>query len=137
MYCTVEQLINWFGEPELIQRTDREPVTGSINQTVLAEAMATAERQIDGYLRSVYPLPLPAEVIAASSLPEICGDIVRGVLFKGIENEQVRQAYKDAIAWLKDVQAKRVTLGAMDQTVVETGSVKVAQGQSNINWSSY
>lgn len=137
MYCTQEQLINWFGEQELIQRTDREPFVGVINQTVLDEAIATAERKIDGYLRSVYPLPLADAVITSSGLPEICGDIVRGILFKGIENEQVRIAYKDAIAWLKDVQAKRVTLGATDETVAETGTVAVYNGVSRVNWASF
>lgn len=136
-YCTPGQLINWFGEQELIQRTDREPFVGVINQPVLDEAIATAGKKIDGYLRSVYPLPLSPEVIASSGLPEICGDIVRGILFKGIENEPVRIAYIDAMNWLKDVQAKKVTLGESDETVAETGTSVIRQGQSRFNWDSF
>lgn len=137
MYCTFEQLIDWFGEQELIQRTDREPHTGTINQPVLDAAIDAAGKKIDGYLRSVYPLPLSAELIASSGLAEICADIVRGILFKGIENEPVRIAYKDAINWLKDVQAKKVTLGEADSTVAETGAAAIVQGQSRFNWDSY
>jgi len=137
MYCTLEQLINWFSEQELIQRTDREPFVGVINEPVLDEAIAAAGKKIDGYLRSVYPLPLSAALIASSGLPEICGDIVRGILFKGIENEPVRIAYKDALAWLKDVQAKRVTLGEADETVVDTGTATIRQGESSVNWDSF
>lgn len=136
-YCTLDQLIRWFGEQELIQRTDREPFTGTINQEVLDEAMTAAGNLIDGYLRTVYLLPLSPELIESSGLPSICGDIVRGILFKNIENEPVRTAYKDAINWLKDVQAKKVTLGKQDQTVVETGGSVFRQGQSSVNWDSY
>ncbi len=137
MYCTTEQLITWFSEQELIQRTDREPFTGAIGQTVLDEAISAASRLVDGYLRSVYPLPLADEVVASSPLPEICGDIVRYTLYKGITNEEVAARYKDAIAWLRDVQAKRVTLGAADETVAEIGSVTIAQSVSRVDWDSY
>ncbi|MGZ8181461.1 MAG: gp436 family protein [Methylobacter sp.] len=137
MYCTEDQLIKWFGEQELIQRTDREPFTGVINQEVLDEAIVSAGKKIDGYLRSVYPLPLSSALIASSGLPEICGDIVRGILFKGIENEPVRSAYKDAIAWLKDVKAKNVTLGEADETIVETGTAAFYQGKSRFNWDNF
>jgi phage gp36-like protein len=137
MYCTLDNLINWFGEPELIQRTDREPFTGVMNQTVLDEAIAAAGKKIDGYLRSAYALPLSAQMIASSGLPEICGDIVRGILFKNIDNEPVRLAYKDAIAWLKDVQAKKVTLGEADETVAEIGAAVMRPGQSKVNWESF
>ncbi|MCF7964212.1 MAG: DUF1320 domain-containing protein [Methylobacter tundripaludum] len=136
-YCTTDQLINWFGELELIQRTDREPFVGVINQPVLDAAITAAGKKIDGYLRSVYPLPLSDALIASSGLPEICGDIVRGILFKGIENEPVRIAYKDAINWLKDVQAKKVTLGKSDETVAETGASVIRQGQSRFNWDTF
>jgi phage gp36-like protein len=137
MYCTTEQLISWFGEPELIQRTDREPFTGTINQTVVDEAIDAAGKKIDGYLRTAYPLPLSDALIASSGLAEICGDIVRGILYKNIDNEPIRAAYKDAINWLKDVQAKKVTLGEQDQTVTETGASVIRQGQSRFNWESF
>lgn len=137
MYCTIEQLINWFGEQELIQRTDREPFVGVINQTVLEEAIAAAGKKIDGYLRSVYPLPLSDVMIVSSCLPEICGDMVRYTLYKDIANEEVEKRYKEAMAWLRDVQAKRVTLGEADETVVETGTAAFYQGKSRINWDNF
>jgi phage gp36-like protein len=137
MYITTEQLINLFGEQELIQRTDSLPYTGAINQTVLDEAINLAERKIDGYLRSAYTLPLSAELIASSSLPETCGDIVRYALYHDMATDEVIRRYKDALAWLKDVQAGRVTLGAVDNTVAPTGNVIVVQGVSGIKWDSY
>lgn len=137
MYITTEQLINLFGEQELIQRTDRPPFTGAINQVVLDEAIDKAERKIDGYLRSVYSLPLSAELIAGSSLPETCGDIIRYALYHDMATDEVIRRYKDAIAWLKDVQAKRVTLGAVDTTVAPTGNMVIKQGVSGIDWSTF
>ncbi len=137
MYCTTEQLISWFGELELIQRTDREPFTGVINQTVLDEAIDAAGKKINSYLRARYPLPLSDERVASSGLAEVCGDIVRGILYKGIENEPVRLAYKDAIAWLKDIQSKAVSLGEEDKTIVQTGTAVMRPGQSAVTWDAF
>lgn len=140
MYCTTEQLISWFTEQELIQRTDREPFTGAINQTVLDEAISVATRRIDGYLRTVYTLPLESEVVANSDLPKICGDITRYELYASIaldDNSVVQKRYDNAMRWLRDVQAKRVSLGEQDNSVSETGSVVVMSSSSRIDWGSF
>ncbi len=137
MYCSIDQLISWFGELELIQRTDREPYTGVINQTVLDEAIDAAGKKINSYLRARYPLPLSNEMVASSGLAEVCGDIVRGILFKGIENEPVRLAYKDAVGWLKDIRSGAVSLGDEDKTIVQTGTAVLRPGQSGINWDAF
>ena len=137
MYITTAQLIKQFGEQELIQRTDREPYTGAINQLVLDELIGAAERRIDGYLRKVYTLPLGADVIAGSALSEICGALVRYALYKDTATDEVTNRYKDAIAWLRDVRSGLVTLGVADAEVAETGTMVVRNGVSRMDWDSY
>ncbi|MFZ2452587.1 MAG: DUF1320 domain-containing protein [Methylovulum miyakonense] len=138
MYVTIAQLIAQFGETELIQRTDRsKPKTGAIDQALLNEIIDAASREIDGYLRSVYPLPLSDGLVAGSALPEKCGAIVRYHLYKGVKNEDVSERYNDAVKWLKGVQSKDITLGPTDATVAETGTMRVRQGISRTDWGSY
>lgn len=138
MYVTTNQLIAQFGETELIQRTDRsKPKTGAMDQAVLDEAIGAASREIDGYLRNVYPLPLSDELIAGSALPETCGAIVRYHLYKGVKNEDVTERYDKAVSWLVRVQRKDITLGPTDATVAETGTMRVRPGVSRINWDTH
>jgi len=139
-YCTQAQMITWYSEEELIQRTDRPPYAGAISSTVLDEAIVTAGRRIDGYLRTVYTLPLAIEMVADSELPKICGDIARYELYANMtldEKSEVQIRYDNAIRWLRDVQAKRVSLGEQDNSVAEMGDVVMVTGVSQINWSGY
>jgi phage gp36-like protein len=137
VYVTKLQLINFFSEDELIQRTDRPPFTGMINDVVLAESVTAAEKLIDGYLRSVYPLPLSPDMIAGSSLPEKCADITRFYLYDDMATDLVIMRYKEALNWLREVQTKRVTLGIVDETATPTGSVVIKQGVSGFDWDKY
>ena len=98
-YCTKTQLIDQFGETELRQLTDRDK-TGSIDDNVLNNAIDAAAREIDGYLRSRYALPLSQAQIDESALPEKAGDIVRHFLYGKKVPEEVLNRYKAAVAWL-------------------------------------
>ncbi|MDD5272899.1 MAG: DUF1320 domain-containing protein [Methylovulum sp.] len=137
MYCTLDQLIAQFTLLELQQRAGVDPGTGELNEAPVLTAIAAASRQIDGYLRTVYPLPLSDGVIAESALPEMCGHIARSILYQNIENEPVTMRYKDAVQWLRDVQAKKITLGPTDTTVAVTGTMAVRAVSSNFDWNKF
>jgi phage gp36-like protein len=121
-YAVKQNLIDRFGVTELAQLTDR--VDGeTIDDTVVARALEDADGLINGYLQSRYALPLasvPATIVA------IACNIARYQLFEDHVTEIVRKRYEDAIAWLKDVAAGKVSLGldgSGDETETESGTV--------------
>jgi phage gp36-like protein len=68
MYCTEQDLIDRFGERELIQLTDFDMID-EIGQISIDQAIADIDGKIDGFLRSRYALPLvyvPQELIAVA-----------------------------------------------------------------------
>lgn len=106
-YASQQNLIDRFGEDELIQLTDRAN-TGLINSTVVARALADADAEINGYLSTRYTLPLsPVPAV----LEKLACDISRYQLFENSVTEIVQERYENAVRFLKDVAAGRVTLG--------------------------
>lgn len=109
-YATLQDLIERFGEKELVQRTDRanRPPT-TIDPTVAGEALEGASSLADGYLGKVFALPLP-------STPRVLVDKVCAVARYHLRDESaddksaVVRNYRDAIAWLRDVSTGVVKL---------------------------
>ena len=120
-YCTQSDMVARFGADELIQLTDRANV-GAIDAAVLAQAIADATAVIDGYLRSAYSLPLlntPPELV------RVCCDLSRFYLFGDHVVEAVQKRRDEAMIWLRDVAAKRVSLvEASGQATAIVGGVK-------------
>ena len=56
-YATVADMVNRFGEVELMQLTDRDN-TGAVNAAAVARALADAQACADGFLGLVYQLPI-------------------------------------------------------------------------------
>lgn len=106
-YATSIDLVNRFGETELIQLSDRAS-TGAINTVVVAAKLADADAEIDGYLAGRYTLPLAAVPLA---LVRIACDVARYHLYDDRPTEQVSQRYKDAIRFLEMVAKGNVQLG--------------------------
>lgn len=110
-YATQQNMIDRFGEDELIQRTDRAGL-GVIDATVINRALGDADATINGYLAARYTLPL------ANPMPEILErlacDIARYALFDDQVIETVEKRYKDAIAYLRDVSTGKAELGLSD-----------------------
>ncbi|CAN5754462.1 hypothetical protein BH11PSE12_BH11PSE12_08330 [soil metagenome] len=79
-YCTKADLINAYGEQELIQLTDRENAL-VIDDAVLNTAIATAEAEINVWLEGRYPLPLASVPLVLKRIAcdvtrfGLCGDI--------------------------------------------------------------
>ncbi len=106
-YVTQQQLVDRFGETELIQLTDRAN-SGVIDAAVLASKIADSDALIDGYLQPRYTLPLS---VVPASLVRIAADIVRYDLQADRATEQVTKRFTDAMKFLRDVADGKTQLG--------------------------
>ena len=106
-YATQQDLVDRFGELELIQLTDRENGAAT-DADVVAAALADADELVDSYIAARVALPLAT---VPPRLVRVAGDIARYYLHADAPTEQVRTAYKDALAWLKDIGLGKATLG--------------------------
>jgi len=107
MYCTRQNMIDRYGEQELLQLTDRDNL-GVIDDQVLDQAINDASAQVDGYLAGRYELPL------STVLPILIGlscDLARYQLFDIGAPENVEKRRDDAIAYLNSVATGKVSLG--------------------------
>ena len=107
-YVTQQQLVDRFGEEELIQLTDRANV-GAIDVAVLNQAIADAGAEIDGYLAGRYRLPLTTVPVI---LALYSGDITRYRLHDDGATDEVRRRYEDAMKFLRLAADGKVMLGA-------------------------
>ena len=112
-YATRQEMIDRFGEDELIQLTDRAaPPTDMINDTVLDAALNDADAEINGYIQARYPLPLTSVPLQIS---RIARDIARYYLYDDGITDVVEKRYKDALETLKGIAKGFVHLG-LDET---------------------
>lgn len=111
-YAQKSDLIDRFGERELVQLTDRTHTPPStVDDVVVGRALDDAAGLIDGYLGKVYALPLAS---IPANLIKLSADIARYYLHgkSADKDSAVTRAHGEAIAWLKDVAAGRVQLDA-------------------------
>lgn len=106
MYATQQDLIDLFGETEVLQLADRDGV-GAADPKVLTRALTDAGAAIDGYLASRYRLPL-ATVPAA--LVRVTCDLARYYLCVAPE-DTVKDRYTAAVRFLQAVAKGEVNLG--------------------------
>lgn len=105
-YATLAEMITRFGEPELVQRTDRAEGV-AVDMTVLNRKFADADAEIDSYLAVRYALPLASTPVLLVSL---AADITRYRLYDDGVPETVRQRYLDAVSLLKRLSSGDVLL---------------------------
>jgi phage gp36-like protein len=121
-YAVQADLVERFGEQEIIQLTDRKGI-GVIDEDVLARSLQDADAEIDGYIGGRVTLPL-------TSVPKIlvgyACDIARYKLYADDPTENVRNRYKDAIRFLELVGQGKLSLGVTtdNEPVVTAGGVK-------------
>lgn len=109
-YCTKQDLIDRFGERELVQLTDRTNTPASmVDDTVVARALGDAGSLVDGYVGKSYSLPLPT---VPEALTKVTADIARFYLHgKGLDKDSpIRIAYSDAVSWLRDIARGMINL---------------------------
>ena len=129
MYCTEANLSARYGATEVTQlQTDGRDISAAIT---------AADALIDSYLTSggyTVPLdPVPGSIQHASEV------IARYNLWEDAASEEVRDRYKDVIAWLRDVAKGNAALGDpdADAEVPPASTLKVSSGSSNFDWCDY
>jgi phage gp36-like protein len=107
-YATLQDLIDRYGERELIEVADRdEPPAGAPDPVIVQRALDDATAEVDAYLSVKYATPLvtvPNAVLSATCV------ISRYRLHDDKATERIRADYEDAIRWLKDIAAGRALL---------------------------
>ncbi|MDT8382999.1 MAG: phage protein Gp36 family protein [Gammaproteobacteria bacterium] len=109
-YCTEQDMIDRYGDVEMVQLTDRDNL-GVIDSTVLMVAIENASALMDGYIGSRYALPL-------STVPRVlelyCADLARYFLYDDRATKAVERGYNSAMDFLKQVSSGRTRLGLSD-----------------------
>ena len=106
VYATQQDMVDRYGEAELRDFSDRTGL-GQIDAAVVAQALASAEAQINGYVGTRYDLPLPE---VPPLLVDLACSIARFRLQKDRSSDRVRQDYEDAVGSLKDLSTGKVDL---------------------------
>ncbi len=106
-YATQQDLIDRYGEEELLQLTDRAN-TGSIVAAVVNKALADADAEIDSYLAARYALPL-------ATVPEVvvrlASDMARFYLYDDRATEGVSKRYDNAVKLLRSIASGAASIG--------------------------
>ncbi len=129
-YCTTQDMIDRYGEEELIQLTDREG-TGAINSQRLADAIADASATIDSRLGGRYHLPIsPVPMV----LEKLACELALLTLYENAR--QLDQAMRDdRAALLRELDAigsGRISIG-IDAAGGKPASQNTAQMTSGGN----
>lgn len=109
-YAVLQDLVDRFGELEIVQLTDRvHRPPSTVDETVVGRALGDADALIDGYVGKVYALPL---AVVPPVLVKMAADIARYFLHgKAADKEgAVARAHGEALSWLKDVSRGIVQL---------------------------
>jgi phage gp36-like protein len=112
-YCTYQDLVNAFGENEILQLSDRDR-DGLADDYVIEEAIAFADDHVDGYLREQYTLPL---VNVPRNLVGMACDFARYRLYQDQPTELVQDRYNVGCFWLKDVARGLVQLDTSTESL--------------------
>ena len=120
-YCTSDDIKKIINEDVLTQLTDDENL-GVIGAEKVDEAIANADSMVDGYAASRYltpfsPVPRLIHIISI--------DIAIYNLYSRRENvPEIREKrYKDAVKLLDRLADGKLTIGEVDQPVVESSGV--------------
>lgn len=118
-YTTKQDLIDRFGEPMLIDLTDRgEVATGVIDDAVIDEVLADTDALIDGYLAHRYALPLSSPQPLVTYLAR---DIAIYKLHTYAPDDKIEADYKDALRSLEKIGQGNIRLTAAGVAPQETG----------------
>lgn len=124
-YVTQQDLIDRFGELELVQLTDRVNIpVSTIDPVVVGRALDDASALIDSYLAKKVKLPL---AVVPVKLVKTAADIARYYLHgKAADKDSpVTRAYNEAVAWLRDVSRGLVELSEDGETPAPAGGGSV------------
>ena len=111
-YCTLQDLVDRFGETEILQLTDRAH-RDRIDEEVLDRAIEDAGGEIDGYITAAGYLPASLDPVPRILVAYAC-DITRYRLYDNAATDQVTRRYDDAIKFLRALAKGDVRLDARE-----------------------
>ena len=126
---------SWTGSP-----TAAEIAAAQAALARLERQLAMASNFMDGYLRAVVALPLPAGNANAGTLEECCAALTRCGLADDADNatERMDKCCDTWRAWLKDVAASRVQLiSDTGTTPPSSGGARTGQAASGYCWDAF
>ena len=112
-YCAEADLVARFGATELLQLTDPD-ITGAVNLTVLAQAIADADALINSYLNNYLPL-----ATKPTNLVRLACIITRYYLYGMLVPDRVKADYDDAVRFLTKVAEGKISLAPDSNGVIE------------------
>lgn len=128
-YATTQDLVERFGQDEMIQLTNREiPRGDALDGAVVARAIADAAGDIDARLGGRYPVPLPR---VPRIINRIACDLARYYLYENAATEQVTERYKASIKALDGIAKGDIQIGVDDSgkaTPSAGGDAKMTSG---------
>ncbi|MFZ6872864.1 gp436 family protein [Undibacterium sp. Di27W] len=130
MYCSVQDLIDAFGEKELISLSNRDVPGSTVNVDVVNKAISQAQAEIDVYLEGRYPLPLASTPII---LQQISQDLTRFFLHTRIDDDHpVSKRYNQRIRLLSEISKGKCSLGldVENKVAMTADTVQIAPGRS-------
>lgn len=126
-YCSPDDLIDLFGQPEMIQLTNLDnPGSNFVRSERIESAIVFADSTIDSYLSAQIPLPLPSAPLPPNTdnyatLRQILRgksiDISRYILeSRGEPRPDVKIRYDLALEWLRMVSTGEIELKSSTTT---------------------
>lgn len=108
-YATAQDMVDLFGEREIVELTNLDnPTQSGIDTIRLQAALDYASQEVDSYISVRYDLPLASVPLV---LKNKVADIARYHLDSYRVRDDVRMRYEDAVAWLKLVAKGDASLG--------------------------
>jgi len=109
MFVTPQDLIDAFGEQELIDLTDRAtPRTYAVDTAVAQRACDRADAEVQAVLAGRYALPLAT---VPALLRYLAQDLARFFLYTRAVPDDVKARYEAARTSMRDIGAGRAQLG--------------------------
>jgi len=119
-YCTQDDILNQLDVNTLILLTDDAGV-GEVDETVVTRAVADADATIDSYCQGRYTVPLSP---VPDKARQVSVDIAIYNLYSrrdDVAPEIRKDRYKEAVRWLEQVAAGKITLGSAAPAPGNTG----------------
>ncbi|MGH7814666.1 MAG: gp436 family protein [Candidatus Binataceae bacterium] len=110
-YATSTDMINRYPNRDLVQLTNEDPTSATVNTGPIDQALADASAEIDGYLEGRFALPLTDPPAVLSRLATDIAMYRLQSLRPLHDLADARRRYDDAIAMLGKAAAGELTLG--------------------------
>jgi phage gp36-like protein len=111
VYAAPSDMIARYPNRDLVQLTNEDPTQTTVSQTVLAQALADASAEIDGYLEGRFTLPLTDPPAVLNRLACDLAMYRLQALRPLHDLAEARRRYDDALTLLMRVADGTLTLG--------------------------